>query len=28
MLSHLDLTSPERWPAFGLSEPERRLRAA
>jgi dethiobiotin synthetase len=28
MLHHLDLTSPERWPALGLSEPERRLRAA
>lgn len=28
MLFHLDLTSPERWPALGLSEPERRLRAA
>ena len=28
MLPHLDLTSPERWPALGLSEPERRLRAA
>jgi dethiobiotin synthetase len=28
MLPHLDLTSPGRWPALGLSEPERRLRAA
>jgi dethiobiotin synthetase len=28
MLFHLDLTSPERWPALGLSEPEHRLRAA
>ena len=28
MLFHLDLTSPERWPALGFSEPERRLRAA
>ena len=28
MLFHLDLTLPERWPALGLSEPERRLRAA
>lgn len=28
MLSHLDLTSPDRWPPLGLSEPERRLRAA
>src|SRR6476619_6419808 len=28
MLFHLDLTAPERWPAIGLSEPERRLRAA
>jgi len=28
MLFHLDLTAPERWPALGLSEPERRLRAA
>jgi dethiobiotin synthetase len=28
MLPHLDLTSPERWPALVLSEPERRLRAA
>lgn len=28
MLQHLDLASPQRWPAIGLSEPERRLRAA
>jgi dethiobiotin synthetase len=28
MLPHLDLTAPGRWPALGLSEPERRLRAA
>jgi dethiobiotin synthetase len=28
MLHHLDLSSPERWPALALSEPERRLRAA
>jgi dethiobiotin synthetase len=28
MLPHLDLTSPERWPPLGLSEPERHLRAA
>ena len=28
MLTHLDLTHPERWPALELSEPERRLRAA
>jgi dethiobiotin synthetase len=28
MLHHLDLTSPQRWPALTLSEPERRLRAA
>jgi dethiobiotin synthetase len=28
MLHHVDLTSPERWPALALSEPERRLRAA
>jgi dethiobiotin synthetase len=27
-LPHLDLTLPERWPELGLSEPERRLRAA
>ncbi|HEY7266799.1 MAG TPA: dethiobiotin synthase [Solirubrobacterales bacterium] len=28
MLPHLELASPERWPALGLSEPERLLRAA
>jgi dethiobiotin synthetase len=28
MLPHLDLASPERWPALALPEPERRLRAA
>jgi dethiobiotin synthetase len=28
MLPHLELSAPERWPALGLSEPERRLRAA
>ena len=28
MLPHLDLTAPDRWPALGLGEPERRLRAA
>lgn len=28
MLPHLDLTAPQGWPALGLSEPARRLRAA
>ena len=28
MLPHLELTSPERWPALGISQPERHLRAA
>lgn len=28
MLPHIDLTSPERWPALAPPEPERRLRAA
>jgi dethiobiotin synthetase len=28
MLPYLDLTHPDRWPALGFKEPERRLRAA
>jgi dethiobiotin synthetase len=28
MLPYLDLTRPDRWPALGFNQPERRLRAA